>query len=46
MTQQVEDIGSELLNQLRNKAKEFANFCLALNESNDTSDTTQLLIII
>jgi hypothetical protein len=46
MTQQVEDISSDLLNQLRNKAKEFESFCLVLDENNDTSDTAQLLIVI
>jgi hypothetical protein len=35
-----------LLNQLRNTAKEFESFCLALDESNDTSDTAKLLIDI
>jgi hypothetical protein len=34
------------LNQLRNKAKGIESFCLALNESNDISDTAQLLIIV
>jgi len=46
VTQRIEDISSDLRNQLRNKAKEFESFCLALDESNDTNETSQLLIII
>jgi hypothetical protein len=37
---------SQLLNQLRNKAKEYESFSLAPEGSNDTSDTAQLLIVI
>jgi hypothetical protein len=40
----VEDISSDILSELRNKAKRLQMFCSALNESNDTSDTAQLLI--
>jgi hypothetical protein len=46
MTRRVEDISSDLLNQLRNKSKEFESFCLALDESNDTKNSAQLLIVI
>jgi hypothetical protein len=47
MTRQVEDINSDLLmlNQLRNKTKEYESFCLALAGSNETNDTAQLLIV-
>jgi hypothetical protein len=45
-TWKVEDICSDLLNQLRNKAKEFESFYLALYERNDTNDTAQSLIAI
>jgi hypothetical protein len=43
MTRRVED-SNDLLNQLRNKTNEFESFCLALDESNNTRDTAQLLI--
>jgi hypothetical protein len=46
MTLRVEDIVSDFLNKLRNKAKELEIFCLALDDSNDTSDIAQLLIFI
>jgi hypothetical protein len=42
----MEDISSDLRSQLRNKTKEFESFCLALDESNVTNETSQLLIII
>jgi hypothetical protein len=44
MTQRVENISTDLLKQLRNKANAFERFCLALHESNFTSETAQLLI--
>lgn len=46
MMWQEENGGSDLLNQLRNKAKKFESIPLQLDESNDTSDTIQLLITI
>jgi hypothetical protein len=46
MMQFVEDISSDLLNQLRSKGKEFERPCLALDESHDTSDTVQFFIVI
>jgi hypothetical protein len=46
VTQRIEDISSDLNNQLRNKGKEFESFCLALDESNDTSDTAQSLTVV
>jgi hypothetical protein len=42
MTWRVEDISSDLLNQLRSKAKEFESFRSALDDSHDTSDTPQV----
>jgi len=35
MMRPVEDISSDLFNQLRNEVKEPESFCLALDESND-----------
>jgi hypothetical protein len=46
MTVLAEHISMDLLNQLRNKAKQFESFCLSPGESNNTSYTAQLLIII
>jgi hypothetical protein len=46
MTQRVEDVDSDLLNQLINNAKQSKSFCLALGDRNATSDTVQLLIYI
>jgi hypothetical protein len=43
MMQSVEDISSELLNQLRRKAKGFESFFSALDKSNDVSNTAHLL---
>jgi hypothetical protein len=44
MTRRVEDIIRDLDNQIRNKAKVFESFSLALDEINDTSDTAQLFV--
>jgi hypothetical protein len=41
----VEDI-SDLFNQQGNKGKESERFYLAMDKSNDTGDTAQLLIIV
>jgi hypothetical protein len=46
VTWQVKDISIKFLNKVRDKAKEYENFHLALDESNDTGDTAQLLTII
>jgi hypothetical protein len=45
-TRRVDDIISDLLNQLDTKTKEFENFCLALAEVKYTSNAAQLLIFI
>jgi hypothetical protein len=37
---------SELLNQLRNKARKSERFCLSLDEFHGTNDNVQLLIVI
>jgi hypothetical protein len=39
------DISSDF-NHLKNEAKYFESFCLALGKSTDTSDTAQLLVVI
>jgi hypothetical protein len=44
LRQQVENIGDYINNS--ETAKEFEAFGLALDENNDTSDTSQLLVII
>jgi hypothetical protein len=46
MTRRVKDISSDLLDQLGNNAKQFESFCLALDESNDSSDNVRLSIFI
>jgi hypothetical protein len=46
MVQQLEDSNTDLHNKLRNKAEEFESFSLAMDDSNDPSNTGQLLIII
>jgi hypothetical protein len=46
MIWKVEDNSSYILNQLWNKAKEFESFCLARDDSNDTSDTALTLTVI
>jgi hypothetical protein len=38
--------GRDLLHKLSNKTKGFESFCSASGKSNDTSDTSQLLIVI
>ncbi|CAM5176061.1 unnamed protein product [Natator depressus] len=42
----IEDIGSNIIFQLNEKAKKFEWFSLALDESTDVSDTSQLLLFI
>ena len=46
ITRRVENIGKNILTQLQTKAQQFKYFSLALDESTDTTDTVQLLIII
>jgi hypothetical protein len=47
MTRKFEDIGSDLLNfDIKQKNVRSFVFCIALVESNDTSDTAQILIVI
>ena len=42
----VEDIGSNLMSHLKSKSKEFEYFSIALDESTDINDISQLLIFI
>ncbi|PNF36282.1 hypothetical protein B7P43_G06505 [Cryptotermes secundus] len=46
VARRVEDIGSNITNQLINKADDFEWFSLALDESTDITDTAQLLLFI
>ena len=46
VARRVEDIGSNLMSQLKSKSKEFEYFSIALDESTDINDTSQLLIFI
>ncbi|PNF32668.1 hypothetical protein B7P43_G13122 [Cryptotermes secundus] len=46
VARRVEDIGSDITNQLINKANDFEWFSLALDESTDITDTAQLLLFI
>lgn len=46
MTRRIEEMGENVLDQLREKAKDFVFFALAMDESNDVQDTAQLLIFI
>ncbi|PNF17745.1 hypothetical protein B7P43_G07069 [Cryptotermes secundus] len=46
VARRVEDIGSNITNQLINKANDFEWFSLALDESTDITDTAQLLLFI
>jgi hypothetical protein len=46
MMRRVEEVSSDLVNKVRNKAKEFEICRLALDESNDTSDTAKLLTAV
>ena len=46
ITRRVEDLGQNLFSQLKEKARSFTTFSLALDESNDVADTAQLLIFI
>ena len=46
VARRVEDIGSNLMCQLKSKSKEFEYFSIALDESTDINDTSQLLIFI
>ncbi|XP_076356891.1 general transcription factor II-I repeat domain-containing protein 2-like [Tachypleus tridentatus] len=41
-----EDIGSNIVSQLKDRAKEFEYFFIVLDESTDVSDTLQLLLFI
>ncbi|CAH1634822.1 unnamed protein product [Spodoptera littoralis] len=45
-TRRTEDLGDNLYQQLREKAQQFEWFSLATDESNDVSDTAQLLIFV
>ena len=42
----VSDIAANLMNQLKQKVKEFCFYSLAMDESTDCRDTAQLLIYI
>ncbi|KAL3853930.1 hypothetical protein ACJMK2_013225 [Sinanodonta woodiana] len=46
ITRQVEDLGSDLLLQLKTKAGQFEMLSIAADESTDVSDTVQLLVCI
>ena len=46
ITRRVKDIGKHLHETLKERAKFFKYFFLAIDESNDTTDTAQLLIVI
>ena len=46
ITRRIEDIGEHLHKTLKESAKFFKYFSLAIDESNDTTDTVQLLIFI
>jgi hypothetical protein len=46
ITRRIENIGNNIVTQLQKKAREFKYFLLALDESTDIIDTTQLFIII
>ena len=46
ITSRIEDIGEHLHETLKESAKFFKYFSLAIDESNDTTDTVQLLIFI
>ena len=46
ITRRIEDIGEHLHETLKESAKFFKYFSLAIDESNDTTDTVQLLIFI
>jgi len=46
ITQRTEEMGADVHDQLQDKAKQFAFFSLALDESNDIKDTAQLLVFI
>ncbi|XP_045538423.1 general transcription factor II-I repeat domain-containing protein 2A-like [Papilio machaon] len=45
-TRRTEDLGDNLFEQLRDKIKQFEWFSLATDESEDVSDTAQLLIFV
>ena len=46
VTRRVEEMGDNLHAQLKEKAKDFVFFSLAMDKSNDVQDTAQLLIFI
>jgi hypothetical protein len=41
-----EELGANLFEQLKTRAKSFYSYALAMDESNDITDTVQLLIFI
>jgi hypothetical protein len=46
VTRRIDDISNNLNSQVSNKTQEFISFCIALDESTDVSDTSQLLLFI
>lgn len=46
VTRRIMDIGNDVFNQLQREIKRFRFFSLAMDESNDVTDTAQLLIFV
>jgi len=46
VTRRITDIGNDVFNQLQHEVKRFRYFSLAMDESNDVTDTAQLLIFV
>ena len=46
MTRRIEDLGSDLMVQLKSKASQFKMFSIATDESTDVTDIAQLLVFI
>ena len=46
VTRRIDDISNNLNSQVSNKTQEFISFSIALDESTDVSDTSQLLLFI
>ena len=46
VTRRIDNISNNLNSQVNNKTQEFISFSIALEESTDISDTSQLLLFI